>query len=292
MLMRKRYIPIIILSVPFVAILMAGSGAARSDGAPVSSTGAPGETTCAMAGCHSDNSVNAGTAITELIIDGNPTSYEPGKTYKVTTRISDADRLRFGFQLVALDGNHANAGKLTIMDESRTQIIKNYLELKDRDYMTYTYLGTEAVKSGLGEWSFDWTAPAQDIGPVKFYAAFASANNDKTDKGDYIYTKELMLKSASSGVGPGNTESGYSFTATANPGAQAFQINFTSGEPINTIIQGYDLKGRLITKPTNVKLENGISSVQIPWSAQLSKGLYFICVKVDNTLITKKVIVQ
>lgn len=291
--MRKKLLPIIVLLVPIAAILMAGSGASRSDGAPVSSTGAPEETTCAMAGCHSDNTVNAGTATPEITIDGNPNSYEPGKTYTITTKISDADRLRFGFQLVALNESNENAGKFTLLDENRTQILKNYLKLLDREYVTYTYPGTEAVSKGLGEWSFNWTAPAQDIGTVKFYAAFASANNDKTDKGDNIYTKELMLSSpSSSGVKPGDMTIGYCFTARTDVNAQAFQITFTSKELIKTVIQGYDLNGKAVTLPTIVQLESGTTSVKVPWLGQLSKGFYLIRIQAGNRFVTKKVTVQ
>src|SRR5688572_5140306 len=101
--MRKRlYLPMIFLF-PVITVFMAGSGPGRSDGAPVSSTGAPDESTCALSGCHSDFPVNSGTAFSEINVEGSAGTYIPGKTYKITTRISDPGIIRFGFQLVALN---------------------------------------------------------------------------------------------------------------------------------------------------------------------------------------------
>lgn len=288
--MLKNIIVGAFVGLPVAAILMAGSGS-RSDGAPVSSTGAPDETTCAMAGCHSDNTVNSGTAMPEIIVEGNPSTYEPGKTYKFTTRISDPDKMRFGFQLVALNkSDNSNAGKLSLVDSDRTQILKNYLKLLDRDYITYTYSGTEAVSNGLGEWSFLWTAPTENVGPIKFYAAFASANNDKTDKGDYIYTKELELSPSSAGLNSSVNNSKFSFTVQAT--RNSFRIMLWSSMDSRCKVTGYSLNGKQVTKAVESRIQPGQNSLELPWIASLSKGVYLLKVEADNQLVTKKVIVQ
>src|SRR5262245_52332595 len=64
-------------------------------------SGAPGELTCAVAGCHGGEP-NTGPGHFEIT---GPSSYEAGKTYPITIThsTSDTSRRRWGFQLTALD---------------------------------------------------------------------------------------------------------------------------------------------------------------------------------------------
>lgn len=164
----------------------------QSSGAPVSSTGAPGEQTCATSTCHDDGTPNTGKGQPSLTIIGTDDNlYEAGKTYRIhITMQHPVFTKRFGFQLVALDANNKNAGTLTVADEDaeRTQIISNPIALTDRRYMTYTYPGTAANAEGKGSWVLNWTAPSNSSGPITFYGATVAANNDDSDKGDEVYT--------------------------------------------------------------------------------------------------------
>lgn len=159
-----------------------------SSGAPASHTGAPGEQTCATVGCHDDNSLNIGSA--SLAIDlGTLSSYVPNQTYTLKVKIKDASVERFGFQLVALtDKDTTNVGSFLLSDIYRTQLTRNRYQLKDREYVTYTFDGTDAVSTGIGEWEVNWVAPSSNVGAITFYAAAVSANDDGMDKGDYVYT--------------------------------------------------------------------------------------------------------
>ena len=78
-------------------------------------------------------------------------------------------------------------------DKVRTQILKNEMTLTNRSYVTYTFNGTDAVKTGLGEWTVNWIAPSTQVGPVTFYAGAVSANDDMTDQGDDVYTSNVTL---------------------------------------------------------------------------------------------------
>src|SRR5688572_2428602 len=84
-----------------------------SSGAPASHTGAPDEQTCATAGCHDDNPVNAGKALVGIDI-GSVTRYTPGKNYTLKVRIADSAIRRFGFQIVALSSDNKNLGRLKV----------------------------------------------------------------------------------------------------------------------------------------------------------------------------------
>lgn len=168
--------------------------------APVSSTGAPGERTCASIGCHDTYPLNVGRGSMSISVEGAESGFEPGKTYDVTIRVADKDSRRFGYQLVALnDDDKSNAGKITITDPTRTQITTNDLKFQDRQYATYTNEGTEQFSEGVGYWKIKWTAPASTKN-ITLYSATVIANNDDTDFGDYVLTSSLSLSPKSPNV--------------------------------------------------------------------------------------------
>ena len=192
--LSKKTIYFILALIPL--LIMAKIPGPSSSGAPASHTGAPEEKTCATVGCHDNNAINSGKAILSISADDSIAEYIPGNTYTVKVKISEPGVSRFGFQLLALsDQNHGNAGVFKIVDKNRTQLINNFHELHDREYVTYTFNGTDPIEDGVGEWEVNWTAPSTNIGPVAFYAGAVSANNDETDQGDYVYNKSLVLQS-------------------------------------------------------------------------------------------------
>jgi hypothetical protein len=57
-----------------------------------------------------------------------------------------------------------------------------------RDYVEHTVSGTFAGTTGGAQWTFNWTAPPTNVGPITFYAAGNQANGDGTSGGDRILT--------------------------------------------------------------------------------------------------------
>lgn len=190
--MKKTIIFVTLIVTAF--ILLSATGRRSSSGAPASHTGAPGEKNCSASGCHDDNKVNLGTAQLDVSIENNLSNIEEGKTYSIKIKISDANVTRFGFQVVALDEKTSeNIGTFQITDSIRTQTIKNKYRLLDRNYVTYTFDGTDAVKKGNGEWAVNWVAPTTIKNKIIFYVSGVSANDDMTDKGDHTFTNSLTL---------------------------------------------------------------------------------------------------
>ena len=152
-------------------------------------TGAPSELTCATTGCH-PGPPNSGPG--QFTIEG-PSSYSPGETYTITVRHSttDGSRRRWGFQLTALDSSENKAGSLQITS-STTQILTGGPD-GNREYIEHSFTGTFQGQQNGASWSFNWTAPDTDIGPVVFYAAGNQANNDGSNSGDQIYTARASL---------------------------------------------------------------------------------------------------
>jgi uncharacterized repeat protein (TIGR01451 family) len=162
---------------------------AYSSGPPAGFTHAPGEFDCAE--CHLPQP-DAGTGNIQI---SAPPSYVPGQTYPITVTHTNADptRLRWGFQLTALDDADSKAGNLQPLD-MRTQVLNNQGPGASRQYIEHCsgagsgcLDGTFQGQQGGASWTFNWTAPATNVGPVTFYVAGNQANNDGNTSGDYIY---------------------------------------------------------------------------------------------------------
>jgi len=156
---------------------------AFSAGPPAGHTGAPSEFTCDE--CH----LKVGTSSGTFTINA-PQSYLPGQTYQITVTHSSPDqtRQRWGFQLTALDGGDEKAGNLQTVGDGLTQILDNQGPGSSRQYVEHTAAGTFAGQHDGASWSFQWTAPQQNVGSVTFYAAGNQANNNGNSDGDFIYS--------------------------------------------------------------------------------------------------------
>ena len=191
-IMKKK--TLLLCMLPVALLIIAAAPERSSSGAPGAHTGGPGEQTCATSGCHDDNAVNSGKAILSVEVGSSVSNYVPGKVYAVKIKISEPNVKRFGFQLLALNNSTlASVGTFQISDPGRTQLVKNTKAFSDREYVTYSFNGTDATSEGMSEWIVNWTAPSANVGPVTFYAAGVSANDDMTDKKDYVYTFSKVL---------------------------------------------------------------------------------------------------
>lgn len=185
---------------------------AFSSGPPAGYTGAPGEEPEACAECHVPP--DAGTG--QISITAPPT-YVPGQTYPITVTHTNADptRLRWGFQLTALDPADEKAGNLQSRDVF-TQILNNQGPGSSRQYVEHTAVGTFAGQQNGASWTFDWTAPPTDVGAVTFYVAGNHANNDGNTSGDHIY--RTFVASAPASTTPDFVVSAAPSTRATTPG--------------------------------------------------------------------------
>lgn len=165
-----------------------------SFGAPPSSTGAPGESTCAQSGCHDDSQISDQSKAELLFNNSSISSYSPDEIYPISLHVKDPSINRFGFQIVALDDNGYQCGSFIISDSEHTQTFFNELENKDREYVTYKHAGTYPKIPGSHSWNMKWKAPSKGKGKVHFYFATVSANNDNSDKGDKVFLHSMSLK--------------------------------------------------------------------------------------------------
>jgi uncharacterized repeat protein (TIGR01451 family) len=168
---------------------------AFSAGPPAGYTGAPQEEPEACAECHVPPDAGTGK-----IAIAAPQTYVPGRTYPITVTHTNADptRLRWGFELTVLDNaSDEKAGELQGTDGT-TQVLNNAGPNSSRQYIEHTAAGTFVGQQNVASWTFNWTAPSIDVGPVTFYAAGNQANNDGNTSGDYIYKTFVPSAPASS----------------------------------------------------------------------------------------------
>ena len=168
---------------------------ASAQGPSPSHTGAPDEATCTA--CHSDFIDNSGTG--SITISGVPANYTPGQSYQITVTTSQSDAVIYGFQLTAIDVLGRRAGTFTLPNQTPAQMqqVEGIVGTNQRRYVQHTSDGIIPTQFGSKTWTFNWTAPAQRVGKIGFYAAGNAANSDASASGDYIYTtsRRALLRS-------------------------------------------------------------------------------------------------
>ncbi|MBK8464752.1 MAG: hypothetical protein IPL32_02895 [Chloracidobacterium sp.] len=178
---------------------------ADSDGPPTGRTGAPGETTCTS--CHSQN---AGSGQFNIIA---PANYVPGQTYVVQVQHATADgsRAAWGFQLTALNGTNTAAGTFANI----TAVTRVRTAGSGRIYIEQSGTGFFPGQTGGATWSFNWTAPTTNVGPITMYAAGLQADNDGNESGDQTYTKTAAIQAGGMSTPTNTPTSTPTNTATA-----------------------------------------------------------------------------
>lgn len=166
--------------------------------------GAPAEQTCQS--CHDDLPLNP-DALGRIILAGVPAIYDLGRTYELTVQLVHPDAVRWGFQLTAIgQGGSCGAGSFKPLPNDRsTQRSESAL---GRVYIQHG--GTSRQATGIGtrrsySWKFNWTAPTDDRGAVRFYGSAIMANGDGANTGDRIYTPSPTPLVAIKGPGVGTT---------------------------------------------------------------------------------------
>ncbi|HEY6229846.1 MAG TPA: PQQ-dependent sugar dehydrogenase [Pyrinomonadaceae bacterium] len=232
---------------------------AFSAGPPAGYTAAPGEEPEACAECHVPT--DAGTG--HLTITA-PQTYVPGQTYSITVTHTNADptRLRWGFELTALDTSDEKAGTLLNAD-SFTQVLNNAGPNSARQYIEHTAAGTFIGQQNGASWTFNWTAPPTDIGIVTFYAAGNQANNDGNTSGDYIY--KTFVTSAPFSATPDYDLSVSPTSRAVVPGASAqFTVTITPSAGFSGVVNlsasGLPAGASAAFSPASVNITDGAAA--------------------------------
>ncbi len=189
---------ILVFACMFVGLLLFQAhraAQASAFGPSPSFTNAPGEGNCTA--CHFSFPVNTGTG--NVTISGIPHDYMPGQQIDITVTTTDNDAVIYGFQLTAIDNLGRQAGTFTPASQvpPQTQTVQGIVSGNIRQYIEHTSDGIIPTVLGSKSWTFKWTAPAQRVGKIDFFAAGNGANSDGGPGLDQIYTKSTASLSGS-----------------------------------------------------------------------------------------------
>ena len=245
------------------------TGKSSSSSPPAGHSGAPGEMTCAMSGCHA-GTVNAGGGSVALV--NPPAAYTPGATYTMQISVTDANKTRFGFELVALRSNNQQAGALTLVNSTNTAL---------QTQSSKAYL-THRNASANNTWTFTWQAPATNVGPVTFFMAGNAANGDNNTTGDNIYTASKVLTPAATNTGLKEDQAA---AVKVFPSPASARLNLELPEKPQTV-KVLDLAGREVFNQSAAEATNAIDVSQYP------NGTYFLQIEQEKSVLLKRFVVQ
>lgn len=179
-------------------------GQRKSAGPPSCYAGeAPQFNTCNSSGCHTDYTLNSGTASLHLDLGGMDSTYNPGQTYTITVSLVKTGIVRGGFQFVAIKDSDPNTspGTITLTDQIRTQVVDaahphtGPCPTANKVWVEHTASGIDDITGDSIFWQFNWQAPATDTGTVTFYVASVDADKDLDNTGDYVYSTHKTVRS-------------------------------------------------------------------------------------------------
>lgn len=253
------------------------------NGAPAGRTGAPGELTCATSGCHGSTALNGATENIFVVTDnGNVvSSYVPGVTYTIALSLA-SNPTKKGFQATVLDGSNNFVGTLTPITAAGTASVTGL----GRTYINHTFAGTSAPA-----WGFTWTAPATDVGAVRFYVATNKTNNNGANSGDEIYTSIHPLSSTLS-LTEAETSVVQEFNASFSATNSTVYLSYSALINGNTHVNMVDLNGRSVLHTELNASSIGLNKDLIRVPEEVKNGMYVVHFFVNNVAVSKTISIQ
>jgi hypothetical protein len=228
----------------------------------------PGESNCTD--CHGGipNSGPGSLAISSATL--TDWKYKPGQTYEMNVTVAQTGIKLFGFAMEALTSAGEDAGTLEVIDINQTHLDSSDISGTMRQCITHSFNGGRTDDSHT--FTFKWTAPAKDVGPVTFYSAGNAANANNLKTGDAIYTKSQVVMPVPLGINKQQANDA-DVQFFPNPTRDQLMIRTESKDKMTVSIFNPD--GQLL-----IRKENIFSRSFIDVSA-LSAGTYFA--KVETT---------
>lgn len=249
---------------------------ANAGGSPVGKTGAPGDQNCTQ--CHS-GAVQSGQGINSVIVADGFTpvsSYQPGMTYNVAVSLTTSSN-RNGFQIVALNSSNAQAGSITIIPSSGTQLLNGSAGKK---YVTHTSTGNQQ-----SSWAFQWTAPATNEGDVTFYLATNETNVNGTSSGDIIRLSQHTIGSTAEIK---ETTADMNLQLAYQASNNSLSVSYSSLAAGISSVNITDLGGKSVFAEEigMTTIGENKHSLKLP---EMKSGVYIVHVNVNNRFTSKKI---
>ena len=229
-----RYLLLLPILLFFLIVSTPTPATSKKTGAEAARTGAPGNGTCAISGCHSSFDVNSGTGSITIT---PPDRITPGDTVAYTINVAQSGAKIFGFQATMRKASDSRVvGKF---------ILSNGQSFSDAlgDYITHE---NAVVTNDSNEWTVLWVAPETDEGDIIMYAAGVAGNDNDNRMGDYVYTTSSTTPMQ---VSNEDIESPVVFSiesAYPNPFSSEVTISYVLDSPSRVTFTLYDMLGRMV----------------------------------------------
>jgi len=281
----KHKLPVALTLGAFAFILFyAGT---TSDNGRAGYTGSPGETKCNT--CHNQFPLESGGGSALLASSMTNWEYQPGQTYQMSLVVSRTGNPLFGMDLEALDSTGDNAGTLVITN-TKTQIKTKTVNGIVRNNVVHTLNG--GATANLMAFTFDWTAPATNIGPVTMYFTGVAADNDGGTDGDYVYSgTQLVMPQVATSVHDASGPAALSVFPL--PASDWLGIRFTVHQAGTLSVRLFDVRGRLTAMLFDEYTDAGPFERRIGLHGQgIGPGVYVLEVIAGTERMLRKVVIE
>ncbi len=256
---------------------------------PAGFTGAPGEATCATAGCH------AGTAqfnsdfakLGSLGVNDLTAGLQATKRYDLSVNaVGTSGVSAYGFSVTVLDAAGDSIGNLKEITATTSIATANAKQ----------YVGHQNANS-TGAWTFVWESPST-VEPAFFYLVVNRANGNGESSGDAIY-KATYRADASGLTVIGATAiqnidalTDGSISVFPNPVSDRLNLSFdlVTGNNVQAAI--YNLNGQMVKPLLDENLAWGTHELSYNVAGELSTGIYLVKMTVDGADYFKKIVVE
>jgi len=254
----------------------------NSGGASAGNTGAPGENNCTA--CHS-GTIQSGTDFNILEWTDDTENYTPGATYSMELTLDDANA-KNGFQLVALKASdNTQAGTIIVTDEVRTSLIPGSGGKQ--------YLGHKAAGNTSSQWTFNWTAPATNVGDVILYVATNKTNNNGQTSGDVIRLSQHTFAGPTFSVSLTEYDKILaSLGFIYNKETALLTLSFTAQESESLHINVMNIQGKSVLAHSLGLSYPGENEKEISMPNGLPTGIYIVNFFVGNKAFSEKIIIE
>jgi hypothetical protein len=246
-------------------------GMLNSANPPTQKTGAPGEGNCTD--CHTGTTQSSSGTVT-FDFSGTGLQYAPGQTYSMD--LTGAG-VKNGFQLTVLDASDNAAGTFTAGTNSTT------VASGGKEYIHHT------ASAGISAWTFDWNAPATDMGNLTVYYAYNRSNDNGSTANDVIYLGQEMLTIDASASITSHQKLDQAFEAYVNTNTQQLNLKYQTIDHSSVILNVMDLSGKLVYREDFGKKNPGAQTEQIDLSSINQTGIYFVSLLINNEVVNRKV---
>ncbi|MEM6783815.1 MAG: choice-of-anchor V domain-containing protein [Bacteroidota bacterium] len=269
-----RLFLVLVVAVALALVQAPRDAHSRSSGASAGVSGAPGDRTCATAGCHGSFELNSGTGSVEINVPAD--GYVGGTPYEFTVRVNNTTpgdpTPNQGFLVTVRDQAGEPVGEFEIIDATRTKFAAG----GGTNYVTHTSAGIQ-----VDTWTVRWLAPDDAPTRVTFYAAGNAANGNGWFDGDYIYTTALEVERRGVNAEEGAPDALVLDAVWPNPTRGAATLSFALAAPAEVTVTVVDGLGRTVVEAQRGALGAGEQTVALDTSG-LVPGVYFAAVTVGG----------